>query len=255
MIIEMNRKALSALLSALMTFATLLESSPALAAIQIPKSLNQTDREETLRIVGFGTSSKILSDPYPLGGYVGFEAGIAVETLPTEDLARLGAKLSAPQQDVSYPKLSVGKGLYNNLDLFFHFIPYGQSSELSQWGGLVRWGFYQADFLPLSSSMILHMNYTNISNLVTTRTLGVDFVGGINVKNVSLYAGLGVLQTSGSFLGGASGVTDTGGQETASVSGAHSVIGASVHVSDFFFAVEMNRYTQAILSAKLGLRF
>jgi hypothetical protein len=239
----------------LLLTASVLYTASASAAIQIPHSLNQSEREETLRIVGFGTASKILSDPYPLGGYAGFEAGVSVETLPTEDIGRMGAKLATPQQDVSYPKFTIGKGLYNNLDIFFHFIPYNQMSELSQWGGLVRWGFYQATFSPLSASILVHMNNANISNLVTTRALGTDLIGGINVKSVSLYAGIGYLQSWGTFLGGPSGVTDTGSLETASVAGLHTLVGLNLHIADFFLAAELDRYTQSVLSGKFGVRF
>jgi hypothetical protein len=237
------------------TLAVSLSASTAYAAIQLPKSLTHNDREEVLRIIGFGTSSKILSDPYPLGGYAGLEVAASVETLPTEDIARLGAKLASPQQDVSFPKFTIGKGLYNNLDFFFHFIPYNQQSELSQWGGIVRWGFYQATFLPLSASLLVHMNYANVSNLMNERALGSDLIGGINVKNVSLFCGIGYIQAAGTFLGGPAGITDSDSLETESVIGMHTVVGANVHIGDFFFAAEMDRYTQPVVSTKVGFRF
>jgi hypothetical protein len=225
------------------------------AAVQIPTGLTKTDRQEALRIIGFGTSSKILSDPYPLGGYDGLEAGISVELLPAGDLGHLGAGLTDPQSDIAFPKFTIGKGLYNNLDLFFHFIPYNQKSELSQWGGTVRWGFYQAFYLPLSTSINLHFNSSNISNLLTSQTVGADIIGGINADNVALYAGGGPLRSSGSFLGGTSGVTDSNSLELESVTGLHFVVGATVHLAQMFIATQIDHYTQTLFSAKIGLRF
>lgn len=114
------------------------------AALLIPQNMNSGDRQEALRIIGLGTAAKTLSDPYSLGGYSGLEFGLSVETVPTEELARLGNRLASSQADISIPKFTIGKGLYSNLDFFIHFIPYNQRTELSQYGGIIRWGFYEA---------------------------------------------------------------------------------------------------------------
>lgn len=232
----------------------LLASAQAWAALQLPQGLNSGDRKEALKIVGFGTSAKILTDPYSLGGYHGFEFGVSMESIPTEDLGRLGNRLSNVQPDVSVPKFSVGKGLYSNLDFFLHFIPYNQTSELSQYGGLVRWGAYEASSLPLSVSVLAHVNIGNFNNQLTTRTVGLDVIGGINVSEVSLYAGFGSLQSSGTFIGGTSGVTDTRSLEYETVDGLHTLVGANVRMKNFFGAVQLDRYTQSVISAKIGIR-
>ncbi|MEK7355008.1 MAG: hypothetical protein AAB250_01065, partial [Bdellovibrionota bacterium] len=143
-------------------------SHAASAAILIPANLSASDRVEALKIIGMGTSAKLLSDPYPLGGYDGLEMGLSIESLPTDDLGRLGNRLTAPQQDVAYPKLTIGKGVYNNIDIFIQFTPYTRQDELSQFGGIMRWGFYQAQFQPLSASILLHMNNGNVGNVLTT---------------------------------------------------------------------------------------
>lgn len=225
------------------------------AALQLPGGLTGNDRKEALRIIGFGTATKSLTDPYPLGGYHGFEVGISLETIPTQDLGRLGSRLSAPQADVTIPKISIGKGLYSDLDFFLHFIPYNQRSEMSQYGGALRWGFYEGSSLPLSANLIAHINTGNINNQVTTRTFGVDVTAGLNVNQVALYVGFGVLQSVGGFVGGASGVTDTGRHEVESVNTYHSMIGTAVRFQKFFAVIELDRYTQSVLSAKLGFRF
>lgn len=229
-------------------------SSLAHAALQLPQGLTTADRKEALKIVGFGTAAKVLTDPYALGGFHGFEFGVSIETIPTEDLGRLGNRLSSVQPDVTVPKFTIGKGLYSNLDIFIHFIPYNQTTELSQYGGAIRWGVYEAPSLPLSLSLLAHINTGNINNQLSTRTFGIDAVGGINVEEVSLYAGIGGLQSSGTFVGGNSGVTDTLNKEYESVSGLHTLIGANVRIKQFFAAVQLDRYTQSVISAKLGLR-
>lgn len=231
------------------------------ASIQVPTKMNKKDREAALQIIGLGTSSKILSDPYPLGGYAGFEAGFSIETFPAEDLARLGDGVRPPQQDASLPKLTVGKGLYNNLDAFLQFTPYNRQDELSQFGGIVRWGFYQASYLPLSLSILAHYNSANIANQVSTRSYGLDLIGGINVENVSLFAGVGQAEAAGTFIGGdpnatsTTSITASGAIENEFVTGFHTVIGGNLRFSDFFVALEIDRYTLPVFSGKLGMRF
>lgn len=246
---------ISLLMISLGMFLTLGGLPRAEASIQIPTGLTKTDREETLRILGFGTSSKMLTDPYPLGGYAGFEIGISLENLPTEDLSRLGARLPAPQPEVAFPKFSIGKGLYNDVDLFFHFTPYNRADQISQYGGILRWGFYQASFLPLSASIAAHLNSADVNNQVTATTYGLDLIGGINVSNVALFIGGGPVESSGRFIGGTAGITDSKSLETERVSGFHSMIGANIHISSVFVAVQIDRYTVPVLSGKLGLRF
>ncbi|HVK60537.1 MAG TPA: hypothetical protein VM432_03255, partial [Bdellovibrionales bacterium] len=155
---------------AILVVCVLFFSGTAMAKVLIPTNLNQTDREDALRILGFGTSSKILSNPYPMGGYPGFEIGVSVESLPTDDLGRLGDGLETPQQDVSYAKISIGKGLYHGFDVFFQFSPFNQKDGLSQYGGILRWCFFEAESFPLSLSALVHYNSANFDNLVITRS-------------------------------------------------------------------------------------
>lgn len=232
-----------------------LSSSHAHGSLTLPTGLSSTDRQEALKIVGFGTAAKILSDPYSLGGYSGLEFGLSFESIPTEDLARLGNRLPVPQSDTTIPKFTIGKGLYSGLDFFIHFIPYNQQNRLSQFGGVVRWSFFEASSLPLSSSLVVHMNTSDISNQMVTRTYGLDLMGGINVNEVALYAGIGVMQSFGSFVGGSLGVTESSLLEQETVSTLHTVAGGTFRMNSVFVALQLDRYTQSVLSGKIGLRF
>jgi hypothetical protein len=233
----------------------ILFSNLSFAGVEIPNGMTVSDRQEAVRILGFGTSSKILSDPYPLGGFQGFEVGLAIENLPAEDLGRLGNTVTNPQKDVTYPKISIGKGLYENVDAFVNFIPYTQKLDQTQYGAMVRWGFYQAKYLPLTLATTLHFNNANLNNQITTRTVGMDLVGGINADTVALYIGIGPIQSRGRFIGGTSGVTDTGKLEMETVNGMHTMIGANVRVSSLFLALEIDRYENTTYSGKVGVRF
>lgn len=231
------------------------------ASIQLPSNMTKGDRIEALRIIGLGTASKILSDPFPLGGYSGFEAGFSIESFPADDLARLGSGIAPPQQNTSLSRLSIGKGLYNNIDIFIQFTPYNQQEEISQFGGLVRWGFYQATYLPLSLSAVVHSNSSNIASQLSASSRGLDLIGGVDADNLAIFAGFGLAEATGTFTGGPGGVTapesgsDQKYEATEFVSAFHTVIGGNLKFSNVFVALQIDRYTLPVYSGKVGIYF
>lgn len=235
----------------------LLNAVTSLAAIELPRNMDESDRKQAARILGWGTAGKLLSDPYPLGGYSGLELGVTIESIPTDDLSRLGDKNIASQENFTYPKISIGKGMYNNIDAWLHFIPFDAETGLSEYGGIFRWCFFQAKFFPGTFALIVHGNAANVSNKLASQTGGADLVTGINIGNIGLYLGGGKVSTTARFFGGPPdvGVTDTGYDETVVVDGFHSVIGGSLRLQTLFAVVQIDLYNQPIFSSKFGLRF
>ncbi len=117
------------------------------ALTSLPKGLSATDRERTLETLGFGSAVKLLSSPYPLGGYSGVEVAVSSEYISMADVAVLGAKTNS-RSDLSYFNLTVGKGLYHNVDVLIQFIPMPQEETVSGFGGQVSrragdWRFFR----------------------------------------------------------------------------------------------------------------
>lgn len=220
----------------------------------LPKNLSASERETTLNILGFGAASKLLSSPYPLGGFQGVEVGFTSEFIPLSEVASLGAK-SPSRTDLNYFNLTIGKGLFYNVDVLLHFIPMPQDESISGYGGQVRWGFYETKFMPAALSLVIHGSGTNFSNVLSAETSGLDLVGSVNMRDVSLFFGTGQARSVGSFVGGAGGVTDSGNTEATDVSSPHTVFGISVKMSNVFLALEVDRYVQSTYAGKLGLRF
>lgn len=229
-------------------------STLALASVELPRNLTSSDRAQVTRLLGVGTSSKVLSDPYPLGGFDGVEIGIQTESIPTDEISQLGSK--TPRQDrFSYPRFSVGKGLYHNLDTFLHFVPFQQSTGLTEYGGIVRWGFFQGLDLPATLTVNAFANSTNIRDLFIARNFGAELIAGLTLKNFSLYMGVGNVWSTGRFAGGNTQLTDTRSVEDSSVSTVTTQLGFVYHLRPMFLAVQVNSYSVAVLSAKLGTRF
>tara|TARA_B100001248_G_C27375816_1_gene454198 strand:+ start:1187 stop:1891 length:705 start_codon:yes stop_codon:yes gene_type:complete len=225
-----------------------------LYAVDLPTGLNSQERDQVVEILGLGTSSKILTIPYPLGGYAGIEFGLSLESLPVENLTSLGNQ-TAKQDSFDYPKISIGKGLLEDTDLFLHFIPFSEQSDLTEYGGVLRWNFYKAKNIPGSLSLVGHFNSSNIKDQFTSESYGLDILAGITVESLSLYFGIGQVEVKGTFVGGTNAITDSGQQEVNRTKKTHSIIGASYHFLPYFIAFQIDQYETTVMSAKLGLRY
>ena len=98
----------------------ILLSMKALAFNTLPKNLDTKAQIRALEILGYGSAAKILDNPYPLGGNLGIELGLTTDFIPLDDLANLGNK-THDASEFNYFTLTLGKGLYNNLDFFLYF--------------------------------------------------------------------------------------------------------------------------------------
>ncbi len=223
-------------------------------ALELPTGMDQRERQTTLDTVGLGGSSKLLSDPYPLGGYSGVEIGVSEEIIPAEELSRLGNK-TASKSDIAYTQISIGKGLYYDVDLFLNFIPLGDNTEISGYGGQLRWAFFQAQYLPTHMSLILHGNSLQVHGIFSTRSIGADLVTAFDLQDFSLYFGVGRVEADGTFIGANANLTDNGQTVDEKTSSLHTFIGSSLRWSPYFLAIEMDRYAQTVYAVKVGLRY
>jgi hypothetical protein len=248
-------------------------------AFEIPKGLSSTDRQEVVRTLGLNSASKILSNPYPLGGYSGFELAVDLEFINVRDVQRLGCAVGSAgcpntklgtESEWRYSRFSIGKGLYDDVDLFINFmLPVG-GVRASDYGGMLRWSFYQARFLPINISAVLHANQLNFADSFINRNFGADLMVGVNVDNFALYFGGGQVQAYGTFTGALAGTTceedctTTPGDPALNensrtiserINETHLVVGLSMHFDNLFAAAEVDRYRDAVYSLKTGLRF
>ncbi|MCB0378003.1 MAG: hypothetical protein KDD33_05880 [Bdellovibrionales bacterium] len=230
------------------------------ADFQIPRGLDANDRVRALKVLGLGTSNKFLSNAYPLGGYGGLEVSLSIEAIDVEEISKLG-NTSSPTSTVFYPKFTIGKGLYNDSDIFFHFIPFNETTGVSKYGLSYRWSFYQALFFPLNFSVIGHAGSANIDNGIVTRNLGADLTIGMMLSDFSMYFGGGWVSSTGDFTGGDAtaptclGVTDTCREERAKVGSAHYVFGATYNIKPIFIGLSIDRYQDEVYNLKFGFLF
>ncbi len=252
--------------------------SPKVYAFEIQKGLSSSDRREIVRTIGMNSANKPLSNPYPLGGYSGFEVGVSVEFINVRDIRRLGCTPGtagcnsnySDETEWRYSRLTFGKGLYNDFDVFASFVPPTGGTRISDYGGQLRWSFYQAKFLPINMSLLGHFNYMNFNDVFMNRNLGADLLIGVSVDHFAVYFGGGMIESKGTFVGQdslgtcnedclAGGETETLNQNSRTVShrvvDTHMLVGFSLHYMNLFAAAEVDRYQDAVYSLKLGLRY
>lgn len=233
-------------------------SMQAWARLEIPYSMSKSERQKAIQILGLSTTPKILGNPFPLGGYSGIEVGLAAELINTSEISRLGAR-GKEQTETSFHYVNLAKGLYKDIDMHLQFSPFSSEEEIKTFGAQLRWGFYQAEYLPAHLSVNFYANTTNFQNIISMVNVGYDLIAGFTVEDVTLYTGIGYVRGSGRFLGNATDLatsyTDTGLTEVESVSESHYLAGINIRFSKLFAAFQLDRFSQASYSAKLGFRF
>jgi hypothetical protein len=222
--------------------------------LEVPKGLNVTDQERVLEVVGLGVNSRFLSKAYPLGGYSGLEVSLGVDSVETSDLSQLGTSTNQPDSFV-FPTITVGKGIYNNSDIYFHFVPPSKTVEIAKFGVSLRWSFYQALFLPINFSVVVNADTARIKQQLSTRNIGTDLVMGLTLAEFSFYLGGGYVTSRGDFVGGINGLTASQQTETRQAESHHFMFGATYNFEPFFLGVSLNRYVTSVYSLKTGLFF
>lgn len=247
-------------------------------AFDIPTGLDESDRREIIRTLGLNAATKMLDNPYPLGGYSGFEFGVSAEFIDIRDIRRLGCAPGttgcrntgySDETSWRFSRFSIGKGLFEDVDLFFNFIAPLGAVNVSDYGGALRWSVYQARFLPINVALIGHFDQLNYRDAFTNQNLGAEVMVGVNVDNFALYFGGGMIQATGTFVGGCTSTSsntctvdpnDTSVDPnsktvTNKLTSTHTVVGLNINYDDLFCAAEVDRYQDAVYSLKLGVRF
>ena len=226
-----------------------------------------SDLNEVTQTLGYETSTKFLSDPYPLGGYSGLEVGVATEFINATDLSRLGTG-NGNETNFEFTGVSIGKGLFDNLDVFVDFVPFSNANDISKYGAMVKWTFFEAQGLPLSTSILAHFDTINIDDEFNNQTLGDDLMEGINLQKFAIYFGGGILYGTSKFMYNildlsdpansaavpSANPSDPDGYLTQKSQRDHTFIGVEVNFHPIFLAAQIDNYAQTVYSFKIGYR-
>ena len=224
------------------------------ANLSIPKNLNSEERKSVLSVLGFGTASKVLTNPWALGGSQGVEVSLRSEFISVDSLAGLGSKTSTTGE-YSYLTLSFSKGLFYNVDMEVFFTPLPQKEEVMVYGGQVRWSFWEAQNFPSCATLVFHGSGANFANQLDARTVGTDLIVTVSMKDAAIYFGGGTIRSVGTFLGGTNGIIASGEVADEDISDSHTVFGISMEAFKLNLSFEVDRVVQSSYSGKIGYRF
>lgn len=225
---------------------------PAHAEFNLTSGLNSAQRNDTLEVLGFGTQFKNLFRPSPLGSNSGFQVSLSAEMISTSNISEFIVE-ETNRDSVLYPKIYIGKGIYERLDAFFHFTPFTQTLGFSEYGGFVRYHLTQPGRGPVFTSLVIHGNTGNFNNQLNINNTGANISMGLQFQHFSLSGVVGFVRSEGRFVGGAQGVTDTLNTENNSKSSEHVGLGAHYSWKTVVASVSLDHYTAPVISLKLGM--
>lgn len=241
--------------------------------LELPRQLEAADQVRLVELLGVASTNKLLDRPYSLGGFSGLEVSLSYEFIDLTEVNQLGCRPGASgcpntggsETSLSLPRVHVGKGLYQDVDIFFHFIPPFKQDRVFDYGGSLRWTFYEGKFLPFYSSVVVQGSEINFMDSFTSQNMSADLVMGANVEGVTLYFGMGYVLANARFVGGtgdSSLVKSTDPDLDSSrntlkrrVEALHTLAGVSLQFQNLFFAAEFDRYIEPVLSTKVGWKF
>ncbi len=237
----------------LLLFAVLFIFSIQGISAQLPRQFNESDRSIALKILGFGTATKLNADPTPLGGYEGFEFFISTDLIAIQDVQNLGNRSGTGDQFIT-TSLGFGKGIFFDVDTFVYFSPLQWQSKSSQIGGYVRKVVYTSEDKPFQVALNLHGNGTSIENLVHLRTTGLDAILSYEWPQITLSLGGGIGRSIGTFIGGADGINSTTETHTNDIQQQHLLISVAKGWGKNYLSLQYDRYFDASYSLKYGFR-
>lgn len=224
------------------------------ASRELPKNLNPQERVRALEVLGYGSAPKLISNTYPLGGYTGIDIGYSADFIPLKDLSRLGSGSDDDTQMV-FNTLSIGKGLFYNVDGYIYFTPFNQHNDLQSFGAQIKWAFYEMTSAPIAFSVSAYGGGANFSNVMGVSTLGGDILATVMTDWLSFYLGVGSVRAIGRFVGGTDGITNVVEDSVEDILRGHSFLGVQLQYSRFYIAGQVDIYTDTFYGAKIGLRF
>ncbi len=239
------------ILSAL--FLTVVLSNEAQATL-IPGSLTAANRIRITEILGFGMSSTASYSPRPLGDHRGTQIFLSQDYFSSTTLTNMGnGQSSAGNQQIS--TLGMGQGLYYDIDTFLYFSPMPQRELMTNYGGLIRGKIFRDPSAQIQLSAALTAAGSNFENKAFFTNTGLDVLMSFLGEKIDLTVGLGQGRCIGQFIGGASGVTDSGNFESHDLSASHLLISGDYNYKNYNFVLTWDRYVESKTNFKLGYRF
>ncbi|MCK6599484.1 MAG: hypothetical protein L6Q37_14050 [Bdellovibrionaceae bacterium] len=224
------------------------------AGLKLPTGLDQEKRKTFVKSVLSSSSYKYLSLGYTLGGYEGFELSASLESFPLSK-GNILSSSELKEKDYVVQNVTIGKGMFENVDMFFTFSPFIFQKDISIFGMAMKYVFYIDSENPFNLSVLLHGNAVNFANLVGAQSTGLDIIGSYFLKYWTFYLAVGQQRTLASFVGGAQGLTQDLSSANEDLYLNRFYSGFSYDFGMYQASFELQKIESESLAFKLGKRF
>lgn len=212
-----------------------------------PKNFNDVEVNSWVNRVSGLSSLRTVGDPVPLGGYEG------VEILLSSEWLTVPQKGSTKDKVEVLPTLRLGKGLYENFDVFIVTSIPVLKSDFSKWGFQARWMAWQAESAPLMAHLGCSYGSQEYYSVIVTNAWSCEVLGNLIVKKFKVFAGVGIVRAQTLFDVGS---TELSTEEVQRSAGFNKFLGGITFSSDKkSLGVQIDVIEETSLSASLGYRF
>lgn len=207
-----------------------------IAQVRFVQSLSENEQLAVVQAIGLNAYQGFGEDLTPLGGYSGFYLHGSIRSQPLNRLRSFSNNLSS-QNDLNYLDLGFSKGLYYNLDIQFSFIPKFQATNLTGFGGGIRWTWLDLTTNNLYGIISASGRITHLESRISFITQSLDLLLQKNWNQFYAYSGIGFLSSTGQFVGGNEGLTLSGNNENQGAQANRLILG---------FGFKQNHYSLGI---------
>ncbi len=228
--------------------------SHATLAATLPQGMNASEREQTAELVASSSALRSAQLHRSLDHSEGLDLSLSFENLPLSQLPIMGVGAER-LEDQNFIRLQVGTGLIRSVDLALFLTPLNPSTPLSNYGGRIRWTFYQDAESPLFLAVFIDGGNTNLSDQVLMQTVAAGTQVGFKRKQLSLSFFLGSQLTFSRFRGGGEGITDSGHPESYTFTSFPMALGGVYDFRKWYLGFGVDRQSDTLISAKIGKVF
>lgn len=182
------------------------------AQVRFAQTLSENEQLAVVQAVGLNAYQGFGEDLSPLGGYSGFYLQTSLRHIPLKRIRSFSNNLST-QNNLNYLDIGFSKGLYYDIDIQFSFVPKIQATNLSGFGGGIRWTWLKLSEQNLFGLISASGRITHLESRISFITQTLDVLFQKNWHQFYVVSGIGFISSTGQFIGGNGGLTLSGYNE------------------------------------------
>ena len=229
--------------------AILLTTTPLYGKIEFP-DFTSDEIDRITKTLSPAVTPNPLSSLIPLGGYSGLELGLSVSLVDISPIPSLEKSLN--EKEFYFPRITLGKGLFHDVDIFLSITPNVTRYTLSDYAASIRWSFLELSHYDLNFSVIPYFSSLELNHELFLKNQGVGIYMNWHRDFFDIYFGIKQNQGKTTFQLKTSelDVKKQGISKKLLPS-----LGLVLHKLPFFLSFHANKLEEIQYSLKIGLRF